>query len=64
MEFIEAPAFTHHLARYLDDEQYRKLQHTLAAAPESGHLIPGTGGSVSCAGRMFGAAKDVAVDCG
>lgn len=44
MEFIEAPAFTHHLARYLDDEQYRRLQDTLANTPELGDVIPGTGG--------------------
>jgi mRNA-degrading endonuclease RelE of RelBE toxin-antitoxin system len=44
MEFIEAPAFTHHLAKYLGDEQYRKLQDALAAAPELGDVIPGTGG--------------------
>src|SRR6266404_7961093 len=44
MEFIEAPAFTHHLARYLDDEQYRRLQATLANTPELGDVIPGTGG--------------------
>ncbi len=44
MEFIEAPAFTHHLARYLDDEQYRRLQATLSTTPELGDVIPGTGG--------------------
>jgi mRNA-degrading endonuclease RelE of RelBE toxin-antitoxin system len=44
MEFIEAPAFTRHLARYLDDEQYRGLQDTLASTPELGAVIPGTGG--------------------
>jgi mRNA-degrading endonuclease RelE of RelBE toxin-antitoxin system len=44
MEFIEAPAFTRHLARYLDDEQYRRLQETMANAPELGDVIPGTGG--------------------
>jgi len=44
MEFIEAPAFTHHLARYLDDEQYRSLQDKLANRPELGDVIPGTGG--------------------
>jgi mRNA-degrading endonuclease RelE of RelBE toxin-antitoxin system len=44
MEFFEAPAFTRHLSRYLDDEQYRALQNTLANAPELGDLMPGTGG--------------------
>lgn len=44
MEFIEAPAFTQHLNRYLNDEQYRRLQDTLANTPELGAVIPGTGG--------------------
>jgi mRNA-degrading endonuclease RelE of RelBE toxin-antitoxin system len=44
VEFIEAPAFSHHLSRYLDDEQYRRLQATLANTPELGDVIPGTGG--------------------
>jgi mRNA-degrading endonuclease RelE of RelBE toxin-antitoxin system len=44
MEFIEAPAFTRYLPKYLDDEQYRKLQDALVAAPEMGDVIPGTGG--------------------
>jgi mRNA-degrading endonuclease RelE of RelBE toxin-antitoxin system len=44
MEFVEAPAFTRHLARYLDDEEYRRLQHALATAPELGDVMPGTGG--------------------
>ena len=44
MEFIEAPAFTHHLAGYMDDERYRRLQEALANTPEMGDVIPGTGG--------------------
>jgi putative transcriptional regulator len=44
VEFIEAPAFTRLLAEYLDDDQYRELQHHLARDPEAGDLIQGTGG--------------------
>jgi hypothetical protein len=44
MEFIEAPAFTRHLSKYLDDDQYRTLQAWLAVNPELGDLMPGTGG--------------------
>ena len=44
MEFIETPAFSRHLARYLDDEQRRRLQDTLASMSELGDVIPGTGG--------------------
>ncbi len=44
MEFLEAPAFTRHLAIYLHDDDYRKLQVVLAVNPELGDLIPATGG--------------------
>jgi hypothetical protein len=44
MEFIEAPAFTRHVTRYLADDQYRALQVALASNPDSGDLMPGTGG--------------------
>jgi hypothetical protein len=44
MEFIEAPAFTRYLADYFDEDSYRELQQRLAAGPESGDLMPGTGG--------------------
>ena len=44
MEFIEAPAFTRHLSRYLSDDGYRELQARLAANPEIGDLMPATGG--------------------
>src|ERR1700756_5137404 len=44
MEFIEAPSFRRHLQDYLNEDQYRKLQTRLAANPEMGDLMPGTGG--------------------
>ena len=44
MEFIEAPAFTRHVAEYLPDDEYRELQIQLAANPQRGDLMPGTGG--------------------
>jgi len=44
MEFVEAPAFTRHLSRYLSEEQYRELQTRLVADPEAGDLMRGTGG--------------------
>jgi hypothetical protein len=44
MEFIEAPAFTRYLSNYLNDDGYRELQTRLAANPELGDLMPGTGG--------------------
>ena len=33
-----------HLAEYMNEEGYRELQARLAANPEAGDLIPGTGG--------------------
>ena len=44
MEFVEAPAFAAHVAAYLEDDEYRALQVFLAADPQAGAVIPGTGG--------------------
>jgi hypothetical protein len=44
MLFIEAPAFTRHLASYLTDDEYRELQAALIANPETGTVMPQTGG--------------------
>lgn len=44
MEFFEAPAFTRHVSDYLTDDRYGELQQRLAAKPELGDVIPGTGG--------------------
>lgn len=44
MEFVEAPAFTRHVSRYLDQDEYRELQSELARNPEYGDVMPGTGG--------------------
>ena len=44
MELIEATAFTRSLPKYLQDDEYRELQHLLAESPQLGDVIPGTGG--------------------
>lgn len=44
VEFVEAPAFTRHLPKYLDDDEYHLLQMHLARNPDAGAVIPGTGG--------------------
>jgi hypothetical protein len=44
MEFLKAPAFTRYVSGYLTDDEYRELQNRLAAAPDHGDVIPGTGG--------------------
>ena len=44
MEFIEAPAFTRHLHKYMGIDRYGALQEALAANPEQGDVMPGAGG--------------------
>jgi len=44
MEFVEAPAFSRLVSDYLSEDNYRLLQARLAAAPEQGNVIQGTGG--------------------
>jgi len=43
-EFIEAPGFTRILGPYLDDDEYATLQNYLNQHPESGVIVPGSGG--------------------
>ena len=42
--FIEAPIFSKRVYDYLDEDEYAALQWTLAVRPETGKLIPGSGG--------------------
>ncbi|MEO7742011.1 MAG: hypothetical protein ABIR98_03650 [Usitatibacter sp.] len=42
--FVELPAFDRNRSNYLDDEAFRRLQHELLENPDSGDVIPGTGG--------------------
>jgi mRNA-degrading endonuclease RelE of RelBE toxin-antitoxin system len=44
MEFFEAPGFTRNLSEYLSDDEYKELQAKIAANPQVGDLMPGTGG--------------------
>jgi len=44
MRFVETSVFTKRVVQIADDEAYRKLQVELAASPEKGRLIQGTGG--------------------
>lgn len=43
-EFIETPFFTKVLSRYLEDDQYAKLQNFLNEQPEAGVIVSGSGG--------------------
>ncbi|MBF0185150.1 MAG: transcriptional regulator [Magnetococcales bacterium] len=42
--FIEAPAFSRLIHDYLDDAEYAAMQWSLALHPETGVVIPGSGG--------------------
>lgn len=44
MVFIETPAFTRLIKTLMADEDYGRAQRMLAAAPEIGDVIEGTGG--------------------
>ncbi len=44
VSFIEAPIFSKLVYDYLSEDEYAALQWTLAARPESGKVISGTGG--------------------
>jgi hypothetical protein len=42
--FVELPAFERRRADYLDDDAFRGLQNLLMKHPETGDLMPDTGG--------------------
>lgn len=42
--FIETKLFSRLLGKYLTDEEYALLQQVLVANPDSGALVPGSGG--------------------
>ena len=42
--FIETRLFTRLVQEYLNDDEYRELQKALMDNPESGNVIPGSGG--------------------
>lgn len=44
LEFLETPVFTRQVTDLLSDTEYAALQGALIVNPESGDLIPGTGG--------------------
>jgi len=55
--FIETKLFTRLVQEYLTDDEYSQLQWFLAAAPESGPVIPGTGGVRKLRWRATGRGK-------
>lgn len=55
--FVESPLFERLVGDYLDDDAYSALQLWLAHQPESGELIPGSGGCRKLRWRMEGRGK-------
>lgn len=44
ISFVETKLFTRLVQEYLSDDEYSRLQQALAAYPELGSVIPGSGG--------------------
>jgi len=44
MLFIETPVFTEDVEALLSIDSYRALQYALSLRPETGRVIPGSGG--------------------
>ena len=42
--FIESPLFTRQVSDYLTDEEYAAFQTFLAASPDAGDVVKGSGG--------------------
>ena len=57
MEFIEASLFTKYVYTYLTDDEYLGLQSFLLKFPESGKVVPGSGGLRKLRWAMTGTGK-------
>jgi hypothetical protein len=57
MVFIEATLFTKHIYNYLTDDEYLGLQSFLLKFPESGKVVPGSGGVRKLRWAMSGTGK-------
>ena len=57
MEFIEATLFTRLVYTYLTDDEYLGLQGYLLQFPESGKVVPGSGGVRKLRWAMSGTGK-------
>lgn len=44
MVFVETPIFYRRIQQYMDDDEYADLQMVLAARPDVGKIIKGSGG--------------------
>jgi hypothetical protein len=57
LTFVETRLFTDLVQRYLSDEEYAELQQMLAAQPEAGNVIRGSGGVRKLRWRTAGRGK-------
>jgi hypothetical protein len=57
MKFIEATIFTRYVYEYLTDDEYLGLQSFLLKFPESGKVVPGSGGVRKLRWAMSGTGK-------
>jgi mRNA-degrading endonuclease RelE of RelBE toxin-antitoxin system len=57
MEFVEAPLFSRLIYDYLDEDEYLGLQMFLFQFPDSGKVVPGTGGVRKLRWAMQGKGK-------
>jgi len=57
MEFIEATTFTKYVYSYLTEDEYSGLQSYLLQFPESGKVVPGSGGVRKLRWAMSGTGK-------
>jgi hypothetical protein len=57
MEFIETSTFTKHVYAYLSEDEYLGLQNHLVQYPESGNIVPGSGGIRKVRWAMAGKGK-------
>ena len=62
LTFIETKLFTRLVQNYFTDDEYAELQNSIAANPETGDLIRGSGGVRKLRWGLSGAANEVA--CG
>jgi hypothetical protein len=61
--FIETRLFTRLVQEYLNDDEYRELQKALMDNPETGNVIPGSGGVRKLRWRAPGRGKARWVSC-
>ena len=55
--FIESPLFTRQVSDYLTDEEYAAFQTFLAASPDAGDVVKGSGGVRKVRWKRKGAGK-------